>query len=78
MFVVSKVLETDPITYRVRDLNEEEVKGTFYENELVKYDKKDNIYKIEKIIKKKGDKYLVKWVGYPGASWIDKKDVVNF
>lgn len=78
MFVVSEVLKTDPITYRIKDLANEDIKGTFYENELVKYHKKDNIYKIEKIIKKKGDKYLVKWLGYPETSWIDKKDVVNF
>ncbi|GBM90908.1 Putative uncharacterized transposon-derived protein F54H12.3 [Araneus ventricosus] len=51
IFVISETLQTDPITYRVRDLNNEEVKGTFYENELVKYDKKDNVYKIEKLSK---------------------------
>ncbi|GFX55753.1 putative uncharacterized transposon-derived protein F54H12.3 [Trichonephila clavipes] len=76
IFVISEVLKTDPITYRIKDLNNEEVKGTFYENELVKYGKKDSIYKIEKIIKKKGDKYLVKWLGYPESTWIDKKDFV--
>lgn len=78
VFVISEVLETDPITYRVKDLKNEEIKGTFYENELVKYNKQDDVYKIEKVIKKKGDKYLVKWLGYPETSWIDKKDLVYF
>lgn len=78
LFVISEVLKTDPITYRIKDLNNEDVKGTFYENELVKYDKKDNVYKIERIIRKKGDKYLVKWLGYPETSWIDKQDLVHF
>lgn len=78
MFVISEVLETDPITYRVKDLKNEEIKGTFYENELVKYDKQDDVYKIERVIKKKGNKYLVKWLGYPETSWIDKKDLVTF
>ncbi|GFX66540.1 uncharacterized transposon-derived protein F54H12.3 [Trichonephila clavipes] len=49
IFVISKVLKTDPITYKIKDLYDEDVKGTFYEKELVKYDKKDNVYKIEKI-----------------------------
>ncbi|GBL93091.1 Putative uncharacterized transposon-derived protein F54H12.3, partial [Araneus ventricosus] len=78
MFVIAEVLETDPITYRIKDLSNEDVQGTFYENELVKYDKKDDTYKIEKIIKKKGDKYLVKWLGYPETGWIDRKDLVHF
>lgn len=78
LFVISEILKTDPITYRVHDLNNEEVKGTFYENELVRYDKIDNVYKIEKVIRKVGNKYLVKWLGYPETSWVDKKDLVYF
>ena len=33
-------------------------------------------YKIEKVIKRKGDKLYVKWKGYNNSlnSWIDKKD----
>lgn len=79
IFIISDVLKTDPITYRIKDLNNEDVKGTFYEKELVKYDKKDEIYKIEKIIRKKGNKYLVKWLGYPEDfnSWVDEKDIKN-
>ena len=34
--------------------------------------------KIEKVIKRKGDKLCVKWKGYDHSfnSWIDKKDTV--
>ena len=39
VFIISKVLKTDPITYRIKDLNKEEIKGTFYEKELVHYNK---------------------------------------
>ena len=33
-------------------------------------------FKIEKVLKKKGDKLYVKWKGYDNffKSWIDKKD----
>ena len=35
-------------------------------------------FRIEKVIKKKGDKLYVKWKGYDNSfnSWIDKKDLV--
>ena len=60
----------------INDLNGEEIIGTFYENELQKT--KQNEFRIEKVIKKKGDKLYVKWKGYDNSfnSWIDKKDIV--
>ena len=47
--------------------------GSFYEKELQKTDQKE--FRIEKVIKKKRDKMLVKWKGYDNSfnSWIDKK-----
>ena len=35
-------------------------------------------FKIEKVTKRKGDKFYVKWKGYDNRfdSWIDKKDLV--
>ena len=48
----------------------------FYEKELQKTNQKE--FKIEKIIKRKGNKLYVKWRGYDNSfnSWIDKKDIV--
>jgi len=79
IFKISEVLKTTPVTYKIVDLNGEQILGTFYEPELVKYNKKDEMYNVEKIIKKKGDKYFVKWVGYPVSfnSWINKDDLKN-
>ena len=53
-----------------------EIVGTFYQKELQKIIKKE--FRIEKVIKRKGDKLFVKWKGYDSSfnSWIDKKDVV--
>ena len=61
---------------RVNDLNGEEITGTFYEKELQKIDQKE--FRIEKVIKKKGDKLYVKWKGYDNSfhSSIEKKDLV--
>ena len=54
----------------------------FYEKEL-KRKKKENKtnqqeFRIEKVIKRKGDKLLVKWKGYDNSfnSLINKKDIV--
>ena len=75
-FVVKKVKNTAPWTYLINDLNGEEIMGSFYEKELQKTDLKE--FRIEKVIKKKGDKLYVKWKGYDNSfnSWIDKKDLV--
>ena len=76
IFVIKKVKNTVPWTYVINDLNGEEITGTFYENEL--QGTKQNEFRIEKVIKRKGDKLYVKWKGYDNSfnSWIDKKDIV--
>ena len=73
---ISKIKNTVPWTYVINDLNSEEISGTFYEKELQTTNKKE--FRIEKVIKKKGDKFYVKWKGYDNSfnSWIDKKDLV--
>ena len=58
IFVISKTKNTVPGTYIINDLNGEETIGTFYEKEL--QDMRQNEFRIEKIIKRKGDKLYVK------------------
>ena len=60
-FVVSKIKNQVPWTYVINDLNGEETIGTFYEKELQKTDQKE--VRIEKVIKRKGEKLYVKWKG---------------
>ena len=77
VFVISKIKNTVPWTYVINNLNGEEIIGTFYEKELQKTNQKE--FRIEKVIKRKGDiKLYVKWKGYDNSfnSWIDKKDLV--
>ena len=76
VFVIKKVKNTVPWTYVINDLNGEEIIGTFYEKELQKTNQQE--FRIEKVIKRKGDKLYVKWKGYDSSfnSWIDKKDLV--
>ncbi len=53
IFIVSKVLYTNPVTYSLIDYNEEPIEGTFYNEELVRYNKQDEKYEVEKILKKR-------------------------
>ena len=77
VFVVDKVKNTVPWTYVINNLNSEEITGTFYENELQKTNQKE--FRIEKVIKRKGDKRYVKWKGYDNSfnSWINKNDIIK-
>ena len=59
VFVVSKIKNTVPWTYIINDLNGEEITGIFYEKELQKTNQKE--FRIEKVIRRKGDKLYVKW-----------------
>ena len=76
VFVISKTENTFPWTYVIDDLNGEEIIGTFYEKELQKTNQKE--FRIEKVIRKKGDKLFVKWKVYDSSfnSWINKKGFV--
>ena len=75
IFLIKKIRNTVPWTYVINDVNGEEITGTFYENELQKTNQKE--FRIEKVIKKKGDKLYAKWKVYGNSfnSWIDKKDL---
>ena len=62
VFVIKKVKNIAPRTYVINDLNGEEITGTFYEEELQKTNQEE--FRIEKVIRRKGDKLYVKWKGY--------------
>ena len=73
VFIVERIQNTVPGTYVISSLNGEEIVGSFYEKELHKTNQKQ--FRIEKVIKRKGNKLYVKWKGYNNSfnSWIDKK-----
>ena len=74
--MIKKVKNTVPWTYVTSDLKGEEIVATFHKKELRKTNQKE--FRVEKLIKRKGDKLYVKWKGYDSSfdSWIDKKDIV--
>ena len=58
VFVVSKIENTVPWTYVINDLYGEEIMGKFYEKELQNTNQQE--FRIEKLIRRKGDKLYVK------------------
>ena len=75
VFTISKIQLAIPVTYKITDYNGEEIQRSFYEQELQKT--KQDIFKIEKIIKQQGNKSIAKWLGYNDLlnSWVDNKDI---
>lgn len=74
IFKVTTVQNTNPVTYLLEDYEGNPIKGGFYEYELMKT-KHPDTFLIEKIIRRKGGKQLVKWLGFNSKhnSWIPIK-----
>jgi hypothetical protein len=64
--------------YHVEDWNNDVLEGSFYTKELQKVTlTEDEVYTVEKIIRKKGNKVFVKWLGWPKKfnTWINASEV---
>ena len=83
IFIISKKFPTTPVTYAIKNVADEEIKGRFYEAELQLIIKEKNVYDVEEVLnmrRRKGKiEYYVKWKGYPDKfnSWIDSCSLVS-
>lgn len=77
IFTVNKVNNKFPVTYLLEDYQGQPIAGRFYEQELQKTNLPDT-YLVEKILKRKGSKVYVKWLGFKSShnTWINKKDIL--
>ena len=67
-------------TYKVNEWDGTPIKGTFYEQDLQKVTvEDDDLFRIDKVVKRKGDKVLVRWKGWSDKydTWLSKKDVLT-
>ena len=73
---MSQVQYTDPPTNKITDYNGEEIQGSFYEQKLQKANQQ--LFRIEKVNRKRGNMSLVKWLGYPDSlnSLVDNKELI--
>lgn len=76
IFRIENILATEPITYTLIDLHGKPISGLFYSYELQKTNELD-VYLVEKIIKRSGDKVYVKWLGFDEShnAWVNKNVV---
>ena len=75
VFVIDQILPTQPATYKIRDLADEPIVGSFYEQQLQKT--AQTMFRIEKVLRKRKGQALVKWKGYPDKfnSWVPLEDL---
>lgn len=76
IFTISEVRSTDPVTYKLVDYRAQPIEGGFYQEELTSV-KNADIYLVEKVLRKRGNKLYVKWLGFDDShnSWINKSDM---
>ena len=76
VYEVSQVLKTYPVTYKIKDYNDEELDGMFYKRELVHVNRSDRVFHINEMLgerRRRGKKeYLVNFKSYPATltEWI--------
>ena len=61
------------VTYRLSEWDGTPIKGTFYEPDVQKVQvSDDSLFRVEKVLKRKGRQVLVRWKGWPAKydSWI--------
>ena len=78
VFTISKILNTNPITYQLKDSLNNIILGNFYTQELKKKFF-PNIFIIECIIKKHKNKLYVKWLSFDDShnSWVNVNDTLK-
>ena len=80
LYKIYKINKSNVITYQLKDMNNEIIKGQFYTKELQLTKNTTGEYIIEKILKTNFDKIYVKWRGYDSSfnSWINKNTVTKY
>lgn len=80
LFTIKQVKITNPVTYLLEDYRKQPILGAFYEPELQKVKHQDiYIYLVERVIRQKGSKVSVKWLGLDHShnSWINKTKIIK-
>eukprot|EP00116_Pleurobrachia_bachei_P005894 sb/3466156/ len=83
VFEISGIKRTNPITFAIKDIGGKVLPRSFYSSEIQIIDKSDNIWRVERVIKKRTQRnrvqYLVKWKGYSQNfnSWVNHRDLFS-
>ena len=63
IFTICHVKNTFPVMYELIDHQDNPIKDSFYKEELLKA-KNPDMYFIKKVLKRRGDRIFVKWLGF--------------
>lgn len=76
IFTIIKVNRTTPSTFILQDYTGSPIAGGFYTEEIRKTKLPDD-YLVEKVIRTKGRRAFVRWLGFTDEhnSWINKNDL---
>lgn len=80
IFTICEILNTEPVTYKLKDYHGEVISGSFYEPELLKTRTPD-YFEVEKILKTrtvgKKKEYFIKYVGHNNSfnEWVSEDQV---
>ena len=80
IFRVASIVKTVPVTYEIKEENGTLIRGTFYEKELQKTQRK-KVFEIENVLETRifrgRPQSLVKWKGYPASynKWLYDRDM---
>lgn len=72
----SRLMKDGLLMYKVKDTHGEEIKGSFYPQEVQRVERKEEVYQIDGVLDErtrgKKKEYLVSWQGYPPSfnSWV--------
>ena len=80
LYKIYKINVSNVITYQLKDMNNEIIRGQFYEEELQLTKNTIGEYIIQKILKTQNNKIFVRWRGYDNSfnSWINKNTVTKY
>ena len=79
LYKIHEIKSSKPVTYVIKDTNDEIISGSFYNEELQKSEQE--IFRIEKVFRRKKVKGIqhgfVKWIGYNNTfnQWIPMTDI---
>lgn len=79
-FIISEVnTKYHPLLYKLRDLTNQDIQGSFYAQELQKVENPENLFTIERIIRTRGKgqkkEAFVKWYGFNEPTWIPHSNI---
>ena len=76
IFTIKRIKHGNPCVYILQDYLNQEIKGTWYEEEI-SATAHPHIFPVEKILREKGDKVYVKFLGFDSSHncWMSKKDI---